>query len=202
MKTSNIEDDIESILEAARGNIKPHRKAGTSEYQITLLGWYIPSSDLCQPRMPYPAKLSAIIEGNSRVFYEKRHRRNVWPPRQLCWKEKKIHPLGHRKERTTVEQYLAREEGRRKHNSNHYEGDESRGSMHSSQWWLWMFMHSGLQKTQTSRQEQKAGTFLLPPKQFTSLWKAETTFRKNITKMLILFQAKGTKNQSCFSNIW
>lgn len=48
-------------------------------------------------------------------------------------KRKKIHPLGHRKERTTVEQYLAREEGRRKHNCNHYEGDESRGSMHSSQ---------------------------------------------------------------------
>lgn len=36
--SSNTEDDIESILEAARGNIKPHIKAGTSEYQITLLG--------------------------------------------------------------------------------------------------------------------------------------------------------------------
>lgn len=33
--------------------------------------------------MPYPTKFSAIIEGNNRYFYEKRHRKNVWPPRQL-----------------------------------------------------------------------------------------------------------------------
>lgn len=119
--------------------------------------------------MLFPAKLLAIVEGNSRVLYENRHRRNVWPPRKLCrsphpgWKEKKIHPQGHRKELTTVEQYSAREEGRRKQNSDHYEGRESQGSMHSSQWWLWMSMCSGSQKTQMSREGQKAETFLLPP---------------------------------------
>lgn len=74
--------------------------------------------------MPYPTKFSAIIEGNSRYFYEKRHRRNVWPPRQLfgrpntgSLKRKKIYWPGHRKEQSTPEQYSVREEDGRKESS-------------------------------------------------------------------------------------